>query len=134
MLIEAGIVLICVFLVINLLLSWINLNLSFEIREGLIAFAETLPKASSSPAIVLQKINDIEQFLREMTEAMGNPFQMLAATHGTRIIEHFFPPKIEPIPQTRGDDRLSAELPSPVTWQDAEQNLNAEEVEAEELN
>ena len=134
MLIEASIILICVFLVINLLLSWINLNLAFEIREGLIAFAETLPKSTSSPAIVLQKINDIEQFLREMTEAMGNPFQRLAATHGTRIIEHFFPPKIEPLEQQRGDGSLNAELPSPATWQDAEQNLNAEEVEAEELN
>lgn len=97
-------------------------------------FAENIPKTTSSPAIVLQKINDIEQFLREMTEAMGNPFQMLAATHGTRIIEHFFPPKIEPIPQHRGDDDLSAELPSPATWQDVNQNLNAEHVEAEELN
>ena len=76
----------------------------------------------------------VNLYAQEMTDAMGNPFQMLAATHGSRIIEHFFPPKIEPIPQTRGHDDLSAELPSPATWQDAEQNLNAEEVEAEELN
>jgi hypothetical protein len=130
-LIEASIILICVFLVINLLLSWINLNLAFEIREGLIVFAESLPKTSGNPETVLRKINDIENFLREMTDAMGNPFQMLAATHGSRIIEHFFPPKIEPLEQQRGDGSLNAELPSPATWQDVEQNLNAEEVDQE---
>jgi len=128
-LIEVGIIVICVFLVINLILSWINFNLSFEVREGLVVFAESLPKTSGNPQIVLQKINDIENFLREMTEAMGNPFQMLAATHGSRIIEHFFPPKIEPIAHNQGDDDLSAALPSPDPWQDVEQNLNAEEVE-----
>ena len=132
--IEVLLGLVCLFSVINLLLSWLSLNLQVEIREGILQFIQSQPNHSSNFHSVAKKINDIENFLREMTEAMGNPFQMLAATHGSRIIEHFFPPKIEPLDnsQMKSDhDPLLSTSSSPQTWQDVKQNLNAEEVEVQ---
>ena len=137
MLFEILLGVVLLFSVINLLLCWLSLNLQVEIREGFLAYLESQPNASSNLNAVAKKINDIENFLREMTDAMGNPFQMLAATHGHRIIEHFFPPKIEPLvdPDRQSDHAPLLSTPSSATsWQDVEQNLNAEEVEAEELN
>ena len=137
MLFEILLGVVLLFSVINLLLCWLSLNLQVEIREGFLAYLESQPNASSNLNAVAKKINDIENFLREMTDAMGNPFQMLAATHGHRIIEHFFPPKIEPLvdPDRQSDhDPLLSTPSSATSWQDVEQNLNAEEVEAEELN
>jgi hypothetical protein len=83
---------------------------------------------------VSKKINEIENFLSELLKIMGNPFQMLAATHGQRILDRFFPAKTDfqgnPAAE-RGQDSLLSPSTSGEAWQDegAQENQHQDEEE-----
>jgi len=127
--IEIGIVVILVFLVINLLLSLANLNQSLELRNAII---EIMQKSNPSNIVsgLNSRINEIHEFLSELLKVMGNPFQMLAATHGARILDRIFPSKMTNAPQKMSDDPLLSESPSGDAWQEEGQNLNVEHIDA----
>ena len=53
---------------------------------------------------------------------------MLAATHGARILDRIFPPKIEKIDKNHGDGSLLPKSASDESWPE-ENRLNEEEPE-----
>ena len=127
---------VCLFLLLNLVLSWINLNVSFQMVQEIQHFLDSHRDPSNLIGSVSKKINDIESFLSELLKIMGNPFQMLAATHGQRILDRFFPAKNEfhgnPAAE-RGQDSLLSPSPSGEAWQEkgAEENQHQDEEEAQ---
>lgn len=130
---EIGIVFCLVFLVINLLLSLANLNQSVELRNALIEIMQ-----KSNPAGIVSglnsRINEIHEFLAELLKVMGNPFQMLAATHGARILDRIFPmkQKMQDLSKNKiSDNSLLGESPSEDAWPEENQSQNEEQEEAE---
>lgn len=121
MFVEVVVSVIVLFLFINLVISWINLNLQLELSKGLFDFFENMPHPSNSLASVADQITDIQNFLAELMQVMGNPFQMLAATHGARILDRIFPAKIEKASdnfQNRRDGSILDESTSPDLWRE----------------
>jgi len=120
--VEVVVSVVLVFLFVNLVICWINLNLQMELRNGLFDFLENMPQPSNSLGAVADQISDIQNFLAELMQVMGNPFQMLAATHGARILDRIFPAKIEPRDQNfsenRRDGSILGESPSPGAWRE----------------
>lgn len=134
MLFEVILGVLSVICLLNLLISWINLNLIAEIKEGFVEFLHTTQPSSNTLRNVASQITEIENYLAELMNVMGNPFQMLAATHGARILERFFPPKIEPVNPDdlgSGHDALLSTSTSGETWQDARHPQNEGEVDAQ---
>lgn len=133
MFIEVIVCVLLLFSVISLFISWISLNLQLEFRENAIELFSTLTKPSNDTTQVMKSIRDIEEFLSQLMQVMGNPFQMLAATHGARILDRIFPPKVEAPDlrneNNRGDSSLLPPTPSGEPWQDVEQPQNVEEAE-----
>ena len=125
---EIGIVFCLVFLVINLLLSLANLNQSVELRNALLDIMQ-----KSNPAGIVSglntRINEIHEFLSELLKVMGNPFQMLAATHGARILDRIFPQNFNSPGSKKSDDPLLSQPPSGDAWPEGNQSQNAEVIE-----
>ena len=125
---EIGIVFCLVFLVINLLLSLANLNQSVELRNALLDIMQ-----KSNPAGIVSglntRINEIHEFLSELLKVMGNPFQMLAATHGARILDRIFPQNFNSPSSKKSDDPLLSQPPSGDAWPEGNQSQNAEVIE-----
>ena len=125
---EIGIVFCLVFLVINLLLSLANLNQSVELRNALLDIMQ-----KSNPAGIVSglntRINEIHEFLSELLKVMGNPFQMLAATHGARILDRIFPQNFNSPGSNKSDDPLLSQPPSGDAWPEGNQSQNAEVIE-----
>lgn len=153
MFVEVVIGIVCFISLLNLVISWINLNLQIELKDGLIEFMKQSQRPTGEIRTVVQRIDSIHDFLEQLMNVMGNPFQMLAATHGARILDRIFPPKIQGVgvddqetgvrssendpllQEDWGHDDISNQTQSGTSWQDAEQNQNAEEVEeAQESN
>ena len=88
-----------------------------------------LSQPSNDTAKIMRTVNEIQEFLSQLMQVMGNPFQMLAATHGARILDRIFPPKVEPMQEDRGDSSLLPSTPSAEAWQDVDQHQNVEEAE-----
>lgn len=132
MFVEVLVGVLALFLFINLVISWINLNLQLELKDDMVEAMQNLvsglPNSSSNMNQVVSQINDIQNFLSELMQVMGNPFQMLAATHGARILDRIFPPKVEPTINRGGGDLLPAS-PSEEAWQ--EENRQENEVTAD---
>ena len=106
--------------------------MQLEFRESAIELFSTLAKPSNDTTQVMKSIRDIEDFLSQLMQVMGNPFQMLAATHGARILDRIFPAKIEKPEENfenRRDGSILSQPPSQEAWQDADQHQNAEEAE-----
>jgi len=127
--IEVLLGIISVISILSLLISWISLNLQLEFRNGVVDILSDLSQPSNDTAKIMRTVNEIQEFLSQLMQVMGNPFQMLAATHGARILDRIFPPKVEPMQEDRGDSSLLPSSPSEEAWQDADQHQNAEEAE-----
>ena len=92
-----------------------------ELRNGLFDFLENMPQPSNSLGAVADQISDIQNFLAELMQVMGNPFQMLAATHGARILDRIFPAKIDNFNsnvENRRDGSILDESTSPDLWRE----------------
>jgi hypothetical protein len=126
--IEVVLIIIGLISLISLLLSWISLNIQIELREGLIQMLKNVSNPTDDLSHVVRSIEDIQDFLSQLMQVMGNPFQMLAATHGARILDRIFPPKHTPMNENHGDGSLLPDSPSPDPWP-AENRQNAEELE-----
>lgn len=121
MFVEVVVSVVLVFLFVNLVICWINLNLQMELRNGLFDFLENMPQPSNSLGAVADQISDIQNFLAELMQVMGNPFQMLAATHGARILDRIFPAKIDNFNsnvENRRDGSILDESTSPDPWRE----------------
>jgi|TARA_R110002110_G_scaffold113441_1_gene281669 hypothetical protein len=121
-LIEVLLGVVLFFLVINLIISWLNLNLSVQTVTEIQEFLDNHSNPSNMIQVLSRKIGDIEQYLADLMKVLGNPFQMLAATHGQRILDKFFPPKIEGIPDhtQRSQEPLISAPSSDEVWQEQE--------------
>ena len=128
MFIEAVLVIIGVISLVSLLLSWISLNIQVELRAGLIEMLQNTTAPTDDLSHIVKNIEDIQDFLAQLMQVMGNPFQMLAATHGARILDRIFPPKIEKIDKNHGDGSLLPKSASDESWPE-ENRLNEEEPE-----
>jgi len=115
---------VLLFALLNLVISWINLNLQVEIKEGIIEFLQRQRSPAGEIQGVIKRIDDIYDFLEQLMGIMGNPFQMLAATHGAKILDRIFPPKIQPIPNDSEEQRshgaISNQSSSQGAWPDEE--------------
>ena len=128
MFIEAVLVIIGLISLVSLLLSWISLNIQVELRAGLIEMLQNTTAPTDDLSHIVKNIEDIQDFLAQLMQVMGNPFQMLAATHGARILDRIFPPKIEKIDKNHGDGSLLPKSASDESWPE-ENRLNEEEPE-----
>jgi hypothetical protein len=126
--IEAVLVIIGLISLVSLLLSWISLNIQVELRAGLIEMLQNTTAPTDDLSHIVKNIEDIQDFLAQLMQVMGNPFQMLAATHGARILDRIFPPKIEKIDKNHGDGSLLPKSASDESWPE-ENRLNEEEPE-----
>lgn len=146
MFVEVVVGIVCFLSLLNLVISWLNLNLQVELKDGLIEFMTQSQRPAGDIRGVVQRIDSIHEFLEQLMGVMGNPFQMLAATHGARILDRIFPPKIQPHDQENGvidknlqlnrrRDDISNETQSEGAWQDANpEEKHREGEEVRELN
>jgi hypothetical protein len=101
-----------------LLFSYLTLRNQVEVKMNLIQLFETLPSPTGIVQHVDDKLNNITDLFEDLLDNMGNPLQMLVATAGPRLLDKFFPSKMNPL--DFGGSSILPSSPSEEAWPEKE--------------